>query len=864
MLKNYWITPLLFIIIGLNCVELKGQSENQTSGDKPTIYYEASPKSYEIAGITVEGMPNYEDYILINVSQLAVGDRIEIPGTKITSAIKNFWKHGLFSDVKIVADKIEGDKAWLKILLVERPRTSKINFHGLKKGEQEDLVEKLGFTPGTQITPNLINTAKRVIAAQFVAKGFYNTEVEIKQKDDPNKKNHVILDVFVDKKDKVKVNNLVIKNNNVLSFNKINRTLKKTNEKGKIRNFFRSKKFILEEFQNDKVSLIDKYNSLGYRDAIIVSDSIVKYIEDNTVDVYLTIDEGNQYFFRDISWVGNTKYTAEELDFRLQIKKGDVYNTKLLEERLNIDDDAISNLYLDYGYLFFSLDPIEINIDNDSIDMEIRISEGKQATINEVIIKGNNQTHEHVARREIASKPGDLFSKADIIRSVRELSNLGHFDPEQISPEPKPNPIDGTVDLIYNLVEKDNSQLELSGGYASGTFLGTLGLSFSNFSIRNIFNLDSYRPVPTGDGQTLSLRAQTNGKYYQSYSINFLEPWLGGKRPNSLSVSGYYSKQTDVSSNSGYYNPYGSGYGNGYGYNNGYGYGEIEYNPTKYLKVYGASIGSGRRLSWPDDYFTLYTGASFQVYDLKNWDYFIFGTGKSKNINLSVNFSRNSIDQPIYTRRGSKFSLSLEITPPYSNFNDVDYSQAVDAVKYEWIEYHKWKFDGAVYTPLDNRNKLVLMTRAQLGLLGYYDKNRRSPFETFYMGGDGMSGASSYGNETVGLRGYSNGSITAEDPKTGRQISNAFSKLTLELRYPISLEASSVIYALTFFEAGNSWYELSDFNPYQLKRSVGAGLRIFLPMFGLMGIDWGYGFDETNTRHGKNGGQIHFVLGQQF
>lgn len=869
MLKNYWITPILILIMSISHGELRGQNnETPVANDKPIIYYSASPKEYEVAGIKVEGMPNYEDYILINISKIAIGDKIYIPGDKITKAIKSYWKYGLFSDVKIEAEKIEGDKVWLSIKLQERPRISKIVFHGLKKKEQEDLEERLQLSLGTQVTPNLINTAERIITKQFVDKGFLNTEVDIRQKNDVNKENFIELEVFVDKRDKVKINQLTIVGNEVLSTNKVNRTLKKTNQRRLLRNFFRSKKFLMEQYEADKIALIEKYNSLGYRDAIIAQDSISKNVENNTVDLVIKIDEGKQYFFRNITWVGNTKYSSKELDFRLQLKHGDVYNTKLFDERLNIDEDAISNLYLDNGYLFFNIDPIEVNVENDSVDMEIRIVEGRQASINKVLIKGNNQTHEHVARRELRTKPGDLFSKSDIIRSVRELSNLGHFDPEQINPVPKPNPSEGTVDLEYNLAEKDNSQLELSGGYAQGSFMGTLGLSFSNFSIRNIFNFDTYAPVPTGDGQKLSLRAQTNGSYYQSYSISFLEPWLGGKRPNSLSVSGYYSKQTNVSSTSGYTSPYGynnSGYGYGYG-NNGYGYGEIEYDPTQYIKVYGASAGLGRRLSWPDDYFTLYTSAAFQVYDLKNWNYFIiFDTGKSKNINFSLVLGRSSIDQPIYTRKGSNFSLSLEFTPPYSAFNDIDYSQESDQVKYEWIEYHKWKFDGAVYTPLDSKAKFVLMTRAQMGLLGYYDKNRRSPFETFYVGGDGMSGTGSYGygNETIGLRGYENGAVTSIHEN--RQIANAFTKFTLELRYPISLEQSSVIYALSFLEAGNSWYEIKDINPYKLKRSAGVGLRIFLPMFGLMGIDWAYGFDRDNRGGLKaSGSQFHFVLGQQF
>lgn len=859
-----FITALLFMP-----ANFAQTNDADQKGAKPEIYYSA-PRKYTIGGIKVDGIEHYQEDLLINLSGLSVGQEISVPGDEIKQAIRKFWRHGLFSDVTIIAEKIEDGKIFLAITLKELPRLSKINYFGLKKNEVADLEEKIQMMKGAQVTINLLNNAEKVIKAHFVEKGFHNVEVDIYQKDDISVSNSVLVDIYVDKKEKVKVANLIIDGNVVMEYSKINKAMKKTNEMGRIANFFRTKKFIDEEYENDKQTLIDKYNEKGYRDAIIVADSVFPGEDENTVNVYLQIVEGDKYYFRDIKWVGNTQFTSNYLNQKLRIQKGEIYNQKLLTERLQTDDDAVSNLYLDNGYLFFDLNPVEVGASNDSIDLEMRIREGQQATINNVIINGNTKTNEHVVRRELRTKPGQLFNKSELIRSVRELAQLGHFNPEAIEPVPQPNPEDGTVDIVFNLEERPNDQVELSGGWGAGMFVGTLGLSFNNFSIRNIFNKSSYSPLPSGDGQSLSLRAQTNGKFYQSYSASFNEPWLGGKRPNSLSVSIYHSIQTGVSNNYGYYDRqfsqgggFGGGVGGGYDdYNNSVYARDVDLN--KSMKVTGMSVGFGKRLSWPDDYFTLYNELSYQRYSLNNWYFIAFDNGQSNNLSLRTTLTRNSIDNPIYTRTGSSFSVSLQLTPPYSLFRDNNEEVLASAqTRYEWIEYHKWNFKASTFTPLSRNGNLVLMARAEYGFLGFYDERFLSPFEKFRVGGDGMSGYNLYGSETIGLRGYDNGSLTPYDANNNEQ-GNMYTRLTMELRYPLMLEASSTIYALAFLEAGNAWVNFEEFNPFGIKRAAGMGVRIFLPMFGMMGVDWGYGFDPNNTNRNIGGSNFHFVIGQQF
>ena len=858
---------LLLLIISQTITAQTAQDTLQSELATIPIDY-ATPSIYEIADIKIEGADSYEDYVLIGFSGLKVGQRIKIPGDEITNAIKRFWKQSLFSSVKIFASKTEKDKIWLTIQLKQNPRVSGINFTGFKKSEIEDLESKIAITKGQQITTDIVERTKLAIRKYYLDKGYFNVEVKIRQKDSPDNPGSTVVDIVVDKKQKVRVNEIYVTGNKALSLNKIDRAMKKTNRRKNILNLFRTKKFNPEKFTEDKKLLIDKYNEEGFRDAIILSDSVVQ-INEKRVDVYLTVEEGDKYFFRNIKWVGNTVYPSEILERVLKIKKGDLYNAKHMNKRLYEDEDAVSNLYKNNGYLFFNIDPVEVKINNDSIDLEMRMYEGKQATIRNVIINGNTRLYEHVIRREMRTKPGELYSQEDLVRTLRELAQMKQFDEEKLYEgiDIQPDQENGTVDLVYNLTSKSSDQIELSAGWGQQGIVGSLGLKFTNFAIQNLFKKEMYRIVPQGEGQTLSIRAQTNGMYYQSYSISFLEPWLGGKRPNSLSISAYYSIQTGISSKySNYYNDYYNSY---YGYyNNSYynDYYNYDYDPTKYIHTLGVSVGFGKRLSWPDDYFTFYGELAYQRYNLKNWYkyYFGFETGISNDLALNLTLSRNSISNPIYTRRGSAFTLSLQITPPYSAFNKkADYSTMTTKERNKWVEYHKWKFSGKTFTPITKDEKLVLMTRAEFGFLGYYNKHKISPFGKFLVGGDGMSSYSSAGTETIGLRGYESGALTPLN-SDGWYEGNIYTRLTMELRYPILLKGSTNIWVLAFLEAGNCWSSFQKFNPFDLKRSAGVGVRLYLPMFGLLGIDWGYGFDKINGSMKYSGSQWSFVLGQEF
>ena len=882
---HYRISFILVTFICLFGFALAGKAQdaNTDESSKPVILYSGTPK-YEIADIKVEGVKNYEDYVLIGLSGLSVGQSISVPGDEITSAIKRYWRHGLFSNVKITAEKIEDGKVWLKISLTQRPRISEIRYHGVKKSERQDLETRLGLVKGSQITPNLVDRAKTLIKRYFDDKGFKNAEIIISQKDDISNENQVIVDVNIDKKEKIKVHEITIVGNKAIKTSKLKRVMKKTNEKGKLLNLFRTKKFINEKYEEDKQLIIDKYNELGYRDAVIVTDSVTPY-DDKTVNVYMEIDEGDKYYLRNVTWVGNTLYPSEQLNYLLRMKKGDVYNQKLLNERLSTDEDAIGNLYYNNGYLFYNLDPVEINIDGDSIDLEMRIYEGRQATINKIKINGNDRLYENVVRRELRTRPGQLFSRDDLMRSMREIQQMGHFDAENIHPDIQPDPMNGTVDIAYDLVSKANDQVEFSAGWGQTGIIGKLSLKFTNFSLANLLHPgDNYRGIlPQGDGQTLTVSGQTNAKYYQSYSISFFDPWFGGKRPNSFSISAFYSRQTDISSryyNDSYYNNYYNSMYSGYGGYGMYNYGSGSYNnyenyydPDKSIQMWGLSVGWGKRLKWPDDYFTLSAELSYQRYILKDWQYFPVTNGKCNNISLNLTLARSSIDNPLFPRQGSEFSLSAQITPPYSLFDGRDYKGYYTSTGgitqdnrnklYNWVEYHKWKFKAKTYTALMDYQAhpkcLVLMSRIEFGLLGHYNKYKKSPFETFDVGGDGMTGYSSYATESVALRGYENSSLTPY----GRE-GYAYTRLGIELRYPLMLETSTNIYVLGFLEAGNAWNDINKFNPFDLKRSAGVGVRIFLPMIGMMGIDWAYGFDKVFGSSSAGGSHFHFVLGQEF
>lgn len=825
----------------------------------PEIFYSA-PREYKIADIAVSGIDNYEDYVLIGLSGLTVGQVVKVPGDELTEALKRYWKHGLFSDVKILATKIEGNQIWLQVQLSPRPRISEIKYSGLKKSDKDDLETKLGLVVGNQITPNMVDRAKTMVKRHFDEKGFKNATVDIIQKEDPADKTQVLVEVKIDRKDKIKINQLIIDGNVALSDYKVSRALKKTNQKGKIENFFRTKKFVEAEFEKDKIALLEKYNEFGYRDAMIVSDTVYRF-DDKTVNVYLKIDEGRKYFHRNISWLGNSVYTADQLTRVLMINKGDVYNQKRLNERLNTSpaEDAVTNMYMDNGYLFSTIDPVEVKVEGDSIDLEVRIHEDRQATINRININGNDRLYENVIRRELRVKPGALFSKSDLMRSAREISQMGHFDAENMGIQPIPDYEAGTVDIDLNLTPKNNDQIEFSAGWGSTGVVGSISLKFTNFSVRNLLNLGTYKILPQGDGQTFSITGRSNGQYYSSYSFSFLDPWMGGKRPNSFQLSGFYSHQSDVSSR--YYNSssnyLNSMYGNS-GYDNSSSY-MYELDPDKFLKMWGLSAGLGGRLTWPDDYFQLYGEFSYQHYSLQNWNYFVIKNGRSNDLSLSLTLSRKSTVNPMFPNSGSDFSLSIQATPPYSLFDkktDADYSKMSDKDLYKWIEYYKVKLKSKTFTPLSGNKKLVLMTRFDAGYIGSYNKYKLSPFGAFYLGGDGTTGYSStYTYETIALRGYENGALGTN---------SIYERLGMELRYPLIMETSTTIYALTFLEAGNGWDKAKNWNPFDLKRSAGVGVRIFLPMVGMMGIDWAYGFDNAPNSKTASGSQFHFIIGQEF
>lgn len=845
----------------------------------PDISYAGTPRTVTLGGLTVSGAEGYEDYMLTGISGLTIGQEIELPGDQITDAVKHYWKYGLFSEVSISVDSLVHDKAYLHIHLQMRPRVSTINYVGLKKSERTDMEEKLGLLKGAQITPNMVDRAKILAKKYFDDKGFKNADIQIVQRDDVANKNQVILDVIIDKKQKMKVRTITIEGNHALKDSKIKGGLfkkgafAKTHEAGKLGSFLKAKKYTPERWKADKQKLIEKYNEYGYRDAVILSDSVWN-VDEKHVSINIKVDEGKKYFIRNITWVGNTVYNSDYLAAVLGMKKGDVYNQKLMSKRLTEDEDAVGNNYWNNGYLFYSLNPTEVNIVGDSIDLEMRIFEGPQAHINHVRINGNDRLYENVVRRELRTKPGDLFSKEALQRSAREIASMGHFDPEKVNPEPKPDPENGTVDINYNLEQKSNDQVEFSLGWGQTGVIGRIGLKLNNFSMRNLFNKNKeHRGImPIGDGEVLSIGAQTNGTYYQSYNTSYSTNWFGGKRPIQFSVGAYFSKQTDVSSNfynNGYFQNYYNymyGYGN---YNNYYNNYESYYDPDKYIKLFGFSLGWGKQLRWPDDYFQLSLSLSYTRYMLKNWSYFLMTNGNSNNLNLSIQLSRTSTDNQLFPRRGSEFVASVTVTPPWSAWDGKDYKHLAtnnkspnynreQQEKYRWVEYHKWKFKGRTFTALTGGQKcLVLMTRLEFGILGSFNKWKKSPFETYYMGGDGMTGYStSYAEETIGLRGYENGSLTPYGYE-----GYAYDRMSLELRYPFLL-GNTTIYGLGFIEGGNAWTEAKKFNPFDMKRSAGIGVRIFLPMVGLMGIDWAYGFDKVFGTRG--GSQFHFILGQEF
>ncbi len=875
-LKIFLLTLLSLLLVG-TVLPTQAQTANDTIYS-PRVLYSAMPRTYEIAGISVEGAPNYDDYLILGYAGLKVGDRLTIPGDDITNAVKRLMRQTLFAQARIELEKTVGDKAWLKIVLRTQPRIADVKYSGAKKGEIKDLQERLQLVKGNQITQNIVNRIEDIVEKYYKDKGFGNATCNVRLREDLSNKNEMFVDIVIDKHAKVKVHKIYINGNQILSDRAIKRAMKKTNENNDLLKLFSQKKFVESDYEDDLNRILDKYNEKGYRDARITADSVVPY-NDNRVDVYIDVDEGKQYYIKDIHWVGNTIFPTEMLDDYLGMKPGEVYNQKMLRKRLNEDDDAVANLYMDRGYLFYQLIPIERDVTGDSVSLEMRMMEGPQARINNVIINGNDRLYEKVIRRELRVRPGALFSKSDLMRSAREIAQTGHFNPETMDIQPQPNEENGTVDIVFNLESKANDQIEFSLGWGQTGIIGKLQLKFTNFSIKNLFYPSTYRGIiPQGEGQTFSISAQTNARYYQSYAISFLDPWFGGKRPNSLSVSAYYSRQTGV--NSSFYNRQwasSSMWGSGLGYYPGYSYNYNDYyqnsyeqslDPNKVLQMIGVNVGFGKRLKWPDDWFTFTAELGYNWYYLKNWDYLYYmNTGTSNAIVLGLTLARNSIDNPIYTRSGSQFSLNLQITPPAQLFTGkrdwqkLSEQNTVESKKqlYQWIEYWKIRFKSRTYTPLSTNQQWtpVLMTRFDFGLLGSYNKYLKTPFETFYVGGDGMSGSYTYATETIALRGYDNGILTP-----WRREGYAYTRMGMEIHFPLMLQQSTTIYALGFLEAGNAWTSVGEFNPFSLKRSAGAGVRIQLPMVGLMGIDWAYGFDKVDGIRG--GSHFHFILGQEF
>ncbi len=870
------ITLLLLAFLGFGNSVF---AQIQIGDDLSEIDY-ARPQKYEIGGVVVEGAKYVDASMLSMIAGLRVGETISIPGDEISNGIRKIWEQGLFEDVAINATDIVGGKVFLQIVIKERPRVSKFSFKGIKKSEADDIRNKINLSRGDIATDHLLTKTTRIIENFYYEKGYRKVDIDIQQVADTARDNYIDMVINIDKGNKVKIGKINVMGNENLTEGQVLAAMKETKQRGHFDplnplgplvvntiadvftlhplraitgveeyfydnyrpRIFKSSRFLESNFEADKKLIVEKYNSKGFRDARIVSDSVYM-IDDKNMGIDIVIDEGNKYHYRNITWTGNTKYSDETLNSILGVRPGDVYNKELLDKNLNYSETNldISSLYMDDGYLFFRVDPVEVAVENDSIDLELRLTEGKQARISNVTLAGNTKTYDHVVLRELYTRPGQLYSRSDVVRSIRELATLGFFNQEIAPPDVQPNMEDNTVDIGYSVEEAAADQIRFSAGFAAGYLMLEAGLQFSNFSMRNIFNKKAWKPLPMGDGQKLSLNVSTLGRYYLYYGLSFTEPWLGGKKPNAFTFSIYqsfYSNNREKTS---------SDYG--------------------WFNMTGGTVGLGRRLTWPDDYFSVYQGLNFKRYSLNNYQssYLNVGDGNGKFNLISYNFvlSRNSVSQPIYPRNGSEFQLSLEITPPYSLFSDKNYTNLSENEKYKWIEMHRWTFKASWYTEL--YEKLVMMTRVRFGYLGHYnDQIGPTPFHRFFLGGDGLATYSVDSRELVGMRGYANNSLTPgyySNSGTGGNGGNIMTKYTLELRYPLSLNPQATIYALTFLEAGNCWLGFNNFNPFDVKRSAGLGVRIYLPMFGLLGLDWGYGFDDVYGSSGNNHSQFHFSIG---
>ncbi len=809
-----------------------------------------TPKTYEIGGITFEGAENYDTRMILLIAGLQVGDQIRVPGDKLATAVDRLWKQGLFEDVQIYVTRIQGDKIFFEIELRSRPKMSMFKINGAKNGDEKKLKEEMKIASGDVVTENLLTTSCNKIRAFYLEKGYTNVKVNARTEADTivdkGKENRVNVIFDINPGKRVKIDSIVFEGNKEVSSNKLMQLMKNTHDVNYFKKlyfwtsgFWKSSKYQEAKYREDLESIITYYNENGFRDARIVWDTVylVKQGADGSdgrqdrLMIRIKIYEGHKFVFRNITFSGNTIYPSELLSKHLRIAKGDPYNRTLLETNLKYNPAGtdISSMYMDNGYLFFSATPVEVGVENDSIDIEIRIVEGKQARIRNVIVEGNTLTNDRVIMRELHTRPGDLFNRAAIMRSHRELATLGYFKQETIVPDAKPNPQDGTVDVVYKVEEGNTSQIQLSGGYGSGMFIGQLGLTLNNFSTRNIFKRKAWQPLPTGDGQKLSLSAVTNGTYYYSFSGSFTEPWLGGRRPQSLSMSvyhhfmsmGYFYKKDD------------SRYGS--------------------MSITGAGVSLTRRLKWPDDYFILSHALTYKFYNLNNYSYFNsnFTSGVSNDLSYGITLSRNSLDSPIYARSGSEISVSGYVTPPYSAMNGKDYTDVTEQDRYRWTEYYKINLRGSWM--LNLVGDVVLNAKVRFGWMGYYNKNiGLSPFGRYYVGGDGLQAYAYDGREIIPLRGYDNSALS---PKEGASI---FDRYTIEIHQPIIESSYATIWVLGFLEGGNSWYSIKDFQPFSMYNSAGFGVRAYLPAMGLFGVDWGYGFDGGTI----GGSHFHFSIGQ--
>ena len=812
--------------------------------DAPILRQDGAQKLYYIRDVNIHGVQYLNPDILKSSAGLIPGDSIYLPSNFIANAISRLWSQRFFSDVKIGAE-IEGDSLDLEVFLKERPRVNNWDFEGISKGKKKDLLEKLKLKRGSELSDYVIDKNQKLIKAYWSEKGFRNTEVSTRITNDTLRPQMVNVTFLIDRKHKVKIGKINFTGNEQFKDKRLRRTFKKTHQKSI--NFFRGTKLNESDYENDKDLLIDFYNSKGYRNATIVSDSIYP-ISDKRLAIDLDISEGNKYYIRNVSWVGNSVYETDDLQRMFGVNKGDTYDKKSMHKRLGIGKEtdpeamSVSSLYQNKGYLMSQIEPAETIIGPDSIDIEVKVFEGKQFTINEVGITGNQRVDDEVIRRELYTRPGELYDRSLLMQTIRTLGSLGHFDPEAIMPDIKP-----VSNELVNVNWPLEDQFNIAGGWGSGTFVGSVGITLNNLSIKNFFKKGAWRPYPMGQNQRLSLSAQTNGTYYKAFALSFTDPWLGGKKPNSFTISAHFSEQ-----NNAYY---------------------VWQKSTQYFRTYGLAAGLGKRLNWPDPYFTLYGEASYERFSLKNWNTFGMTNGATNLLSLKFVFARNSVDQPIYPRRGSEFSASVQFTPPYSLWDGKDYKKLAELAnstdskvadkanqeRYRWVEFHKWQFKAQWFQALTKNSNLVLMLKAEMGYLGNYNKYKVSPFERFEVGGDGMSGYNIYGIDIISMRGYEDGAL---DPTNDYSV--AYNKYTAEIRYPVILKPSSQIYVLGFLEGGNAFDSWKKFSPFKIKRSAGFGVRLYLPVVGMLGIDWGYGFDSPAGQSGKSGSQFHFVMGQQF